>query len=341
MIKLEEIHITQEMLAIITKIEAFNGAWPYMIKSRESLKTILSAQTKLSSIASSARIEGCQLKDYEVEMVLGGMYSSNFKEKDVLETRGYASVFDRIREDYEVLNLNETLIKEFHSTLVQDTSKEEYRKTEKPEQNILAGEPAIDNVSSELAPKLLHILLEDTNNALKQGYNPLLVASAFTANFISINPFGEGNGRLARLITTLILLKSGYNFLFYASFEPIVEESRKSYMFALKKSQSKDEENIWFLYMLRVFEKAALRLEGRMQKDEYLSKEEIFSQLSPIEKDIITAISNKGAIYTTDLLATLDQHKAPTIKKALKALVEKGHIVMNGKGRGTYYEIYR
>lgn len=112
-------------------------------------------------------------------------------------------------------------------------------------------------------------------------------------------------------------------------------------MFALKKSQSKEEENTWFLYMLRVFEKAAIRLESRMQKDEYLNKEEIFSQLSPIEKDIIRAISSKGAIYTTDLLYILDQHKAPTLKKALKSLVENQHIIMHGKGRGTYYEIYK
>lgn len=341
MINLDKICITQEMLSIITRIESLNGAWPYMIESKESLRTILSAQSKLESISSSTRIEGSLLKNYEVEMVLGGIYSSSFREKDVLETRGYASVLDRVREDYEVLSLNEKLLMEFHSTLIQDEAKDEYRKTEKPEQNILAGEPMIDNVSSELAPELLHKLLEETNNALRQGYNPLLVASAFTANFISINPFGEGNGRIARLVTTLILLKSGYSFLIYTPFETIVEESRKSYMFALKKSQSQEEENTWFLYYLRVFEKAISRLEMRIQKDDYINKEEMLSQLSPIEKDIINAISSKGAIYTTELLTVLEKHKAPTIKKALKALVEKKHIKMNGKGRGTYYEIYK
>lgn len=342
MIQLDKIQITPEILNAISKIESFNGAWPYMIKEKDSLRTILKAQTKIASISASSRIEGSLLRDYEVEKVLGGITSPLYRERDIKETRGYAKVYDRITEDYELIALSENIIKEFHSSLISDQARDDYRKTDKPEQNILIGEPPLENALPSVVPELFKELIDNTNTALKQGiYHPLLIVAMFMANFLSINPFGEGNGRIARLTTTLLLLKSGYTFILCHSYETIMEETRKSYIQALKKSQNKEEENSWVIYFLRLFEKTVLRLNARIEKDNYENIEDKYSKFSPIERNIIKAISDRGSLYTTELVALLSNYKTPTLKKALRALVSKEEIVMLGTGRGTYYEMPR
>lgn len=338
MIDINSINITEELLLSISRIETFKGGWPYISKGKDSLLTILRAQAKIASTGSSNRIEGSLLKDYEIERILGGMSSPLFRTRDVIEARGYAEVLSEIVYDYEIIELSEATIQRFHSTLIADEKKTGYRETDKPEQNLLTDEPTIDNASAKDAPAMLQRLIVKTNAQIRNGsYHPIIIAGAFMENFLSINPFGEGNGRLARLITMLILMKSGYGFVSCYPFETIIEETRKSYLTALKKSQQ-DDSNAWLMYFTKVFEKLSLRLEARVSKESTAPIDNRYTNLSPIEQDIVKCISNANSLYTSDLISMLPEYKVPTIKKALRTLVEKKEIIMLGIGRGTYYK---
>ncbi len=339
MININNITITEELLNSICKIELFRGAWSFMTKDKDSLMTILRAQAKIASTGSSSRIEGSLLKDYEVEKVLAGVSSPSFRQRDVREARGYARALSLINDDYEVMQLSEQEIKNLHSILISDKTRDEYRKTAKPEQNILSDEPTIENASALDAPAMLDELIARTNTQIKsEMYHPLLIAAVFMENFLSINPFGEGNGRMARLLSMLILLKKGYYFISYYPFETIFEETRKSYLTALKKSQSQNDSDSWLSYFVKVFEKVSLRLSSRIMRDNSTSEEDRYINLSPIERDILKCILDRDSIYTTELIALLPNYKVPTLKKALKSLVEKKELAMLGVGRGTYYK---
>ena len=159
-------------------------------------------------------------------------------------------------------------------------------------------------------------------------------------HFLTINPFEDGNGRLSRLISSMLMQKAGYSFISYYSFESVIEESRKTYLYALKRTQqtleAESDYSPWLNYFMKTLIKTCTRLEPKLMKQ---NEKEKSSDLSPIEADIIELVRKHGKIYTAIILESLDRYKAPTIKKALANLVLKGEIEQMGKGRGTYYKI--
>lgn len=340
MIDIDKVVISQELLMDISAIEAFRGRFS-TLNIESYYLVLLRAQARISGTAASIRIEGNQLKDYEVERVLSGISSSTYKEKDVLEARGYADALDYINEQYEVLELNETNIKKLHSMIV-EKHETEYRIGVKPKQNIHSDEPDVMNVSAKEIPILTIELLDRTAALIKsRSHHPLLVIALFLAHFLTINPFEEGNGRLSRLLSSLLLQKTGYSFISYYSFESIIEESRKTYLYSLKRTQQSFSEEIdyssWINYFIKTMLKVCTKLEAKIEKEVAKNTRKI--ELSPIENDIASTIKGRGIIYTSQLLEALPQYKAPTIKKALSELVKMDIIELLGKGRGSYYRM--
>lgn len=339
MIHIDKVKISEELLLDISYIEAFNAKFPYISKDSTALN-LLKAQARIAGTAASTRIEGSNLKDYEVERVLGGISSATHKEKDINEARGYAAALDYINENYEIMDINERNLKKIHA-LITASSNSEYRKSGNPHQNIQYDEPDMINASAIEIPTLTIELLNETNMLLKsKSHHPLIVVALFLVHFLTINPFEDGNGRLSRLTSSMLLQKAGYSFISCYAFESIIEETRKTYLYALKRAQqtfkSEPDYSPWLNYFMKTLIKTCTRLEPKLSKQ---SEKEKSSELSPIEADIIELINEHGKIYTAQILESLNWYKAPTIKKALANLVRMSEIEQMGKGRGTYYKI--
>lgn len=340
MLKIDKINITQELLIDISNIETFKGKFSNLGEDSYFLE-LLKAQARITGTAASIRIEGSLLKDYEVERVLSGISSTTFRGKDVTEALGYAAALDYVNEQFEILELTETNLKKLHSMIVEKHDSD-YRKSVKPKQNIQSDEPDVLNANVSDIPKLTIELLGKTDALLKsRSHHPILVIALFIMHFLTINPFEEGNGRLSRLLSSLLLQKSGYSFISYYSFESIIEESRKTYLYALKRSQQSYSGDVdyssWLNYFVKTLLKVCTKLDQRIERER--SKDVKTIELSPIENDIAGAIKEKGIIYTSQLIDTLEQYKAPTIKKALSEMVKMDIIELLGKGRGSYYRM--
>lgn len=340
MIALDKIRITEELLMDICQLEVFNSRLPYIHKN-SYWTNLLKAQARTIGTASSLRIEGIAIKDYEAERLLGGMMSTLHKEKDAAEARGYAEALDYINDYFEIMEINELNLKKLHKMIVQNGDGE-YRKGVKPHQNIQVDEPYVSNAEDHEIPSLTIELLDETDMLLKsKSHHPILVIALFIVHFLAINPFEEGNGRVSRLLLIMLLQKAGYSFIRYQSVEAVIEESRKTYLYALKRTQQTFSGSIdyasWLGFFTKTLLKTCLRLEVRMSKLEKTKANK--DELSPLELDAISTIRQNGKIYTSALVKQLPQYKMPTIKKALSELVAKDIIVMLGKGRGTYYKV--
>ena len=339
MININEVRITHENLMDISILDTFKGRWPEIKERKEGILSLMKAQARVASNAASNRIEGGELRDWEVEKAISGITLSSFRKNDVDDARGFMRAIALISDDYELLPFSEGTIKRFHKTMF---SSDEYRRTQRPIQYLLfdKGEPVIENASPEEAPRLMRALVDETDTLFEsKNYHPLLITGVFIFHLLTINPFEYGNGRISRLMITYLLLKNGYGFIEYYPLETIMEETRKNYLSALKRSQSSKDYTPWLTYFLKTIAKLAVRLEAKLSReDSYYTPEKSEDALSPLERDILEVVRGSKALYTAELLSSLE-YKAPTVKKALRDLVKKDKLRQLGVGRGTYYEL--
>ncbi len=339
MININEVRITHELLMDISRLDVMKGMWSNIKEKKESLLPNMKAQTRIASNAASNRIEGGELRDWEVEKAISGITLPNFKAQDVEDARGFVRAISLISDDYELLPFTEETIKRLHREMFKS---DEYRKTDKPIQNILfdKGEPLIENAAATEAPRLMRALVDESDTLFStKSYHPLIITGIFIFHLLNINPFEYGNGRIARLMTTYLLLRNGYSFIEYYPLEVIIEETRKNYLSALKRSQSTKDYGPFLSYFMKSLAKQTIRLESKLNRDDYISiRAGEDDSLSPLESDILEVVRGAKAMYTAELLSSLD-YKDPTIKKALRELVKKNKLKQLGVGRGTYYKL--
>jgi Fic family protein len=183
-------------------------------------------------------------------------------------------------------------------------------------------------------------LMEWTNQQLQSAeIHPIIVTGLFIYEFLSIHPFQDGNGRLARLLTTLLLLKSDYQFIQYVSFENLVEQKKKDYYEALMDSQkdrySENEKiHAWILFLLGSLETLIQRLEQKYNL--FKSKG---GYLNDRQKKIIEFIEGKQPVKLGDLVNAMPEISVNTLKKDLQYLKAEKFINSVGKNRGAIYLI--
>ncbi|MEL7340118.1 MAG: Fic family protein, partial [Bacteroidota bacterium] len=165
--------------------------------------------------------------------------------------------------------------------------------------------------------------------------HPLIKIGTLIYEFLSIHPFQDGNGRLSRLLTTLLLLKNGYQWIQYVSLEHEVENRKKEYYRSLRNCQSqRPGENIneWIDFFLASLVNVQNKLEAK------LSFSGIESQMAPREKAIYTYIENHPGCKSGEIAQKLDIPN-PTVKRILSQLVKDKLIKKHGKGAGVNYSI--
>ncbi|MEL6944951.1 MAG: Fic family protein [Bacteroidota bacterium] len=181
-------------------------------------------------------------------------------------------------------------------------------------------------------------LIQWTNRSFEnEELHPLIIIGTFVYEFLSIHPYQDGNGRLSRLLTTLLLLRNGYYFMQYASMEIEIEKRKKDYYKALmngQKDRGTEKEIIkdWILFFLDTLEATIKKLEDR-----YAKIKDKKSYLNDRQKEVLKFVKNNEPVKISDVIAALKNWTSYTLKKDMKYLLEEGIIKKMGKARATIY----
>lgn len=346
--KTHSLEITPDILSLIADIDDFRASWRTMTNlAPERLATLKHVAT-IESIGSSTRIEGSKLSDSEIEEILGNLSTQSFTSRDEQEVAGYAEVMDIIFENHAAIQLSENYIKQLHSILLKHSDKDErHRGAYKTLSNSVEAFDADGNsigvvfqtVSPFETPMRMQELVYWTRETLAdKSLHPLLVIGVFIVVFLQIHPFQDGNGRLSRALTTLLLLQSNYAYVPYSSLESIVEQNKEGYYLNLRRTQGtldKDRPNWspWIRFFLTALQK---------QKNRLAEKVNLTEEWSGLPKESVLIMSyahEKGRITLKEATEIIDTVSHGTIKNRLARLVKDGFLSKHGAGRGTWYQI--
>jgi Fic family protein len=334
------------MLKLIAEIDEFKGTWKRMTNLRPDRLQQLRKVATIESIGSSTRIEGSRLTDREVETLLSRLETQSFRSRDEEEVAGYAELMETIFSNFEIIPLTENYIKQLHGILLRYAAKDHHHKgSYKTIPNHVEAFDADGNSLGVIfattspfdTPFQMSRLVETTRLRLSENeLHPLLVIGMFIVCFLAIHPFQDGNGRLSRALTTLLLLRAGYTYVPYVSLESIVEQNKEDYYLALRRTQTTLFSNApdwepWLNFFLRMLKKQKDLLSDR------IALEESLQSLPPLSEQILILTRERGRI-TTGEIARLIEEPRSTIKKRLGELVSSGQLIRHGQGRGAWYE---
>jgi len=339
------IKITPEMLQKIARIDELKGLWTGSVKLSPHVLKQLKMSVIITSTGASTRIEGAKMEDEEIERLIRGLKTKPPKGRDAEEVAGYADLLARIFDNYKNLKLTEGHILQFHEILLHFSSKDKIGKGKyKSSDNIVVAKG--DNgqqvvlfrpTSPYLVKKEMDDVMVWINDVLKKkNVHPILAICNFIFEFLAIHPFHDGNGRLSRALTNLLLLQAGYAYIPYISLEEIIENQQEEYYLSLRGAQrfhKTENEDIttWILFMLDVLQKQAEKsrhLIERDQPEQELSEKQIL---------VLRLFDDNKTLSPKDISAILKEIPLPTIKQALGRLVKLGLINRIGLGRATRY----
>jgi Fic family protein len=188
-------------------------------------------------------------------------------------------------------------------------------------------------------PRLMTELVKWTQSVLhKKELHPLLCIAIFIVAFLAIHPFQDGNGRLSRILTTLLLLRAGYAYVPYSSLESVIEQSKETYYLALRRTQGKIRSDKpdwqpWAIYFLTALKKQKDRLEKKIEREHIL-----IGDLPELSVQILELCRERGRVSVAEI-SKITGISRNTIKDHVAALTEKGHLKRHGAGRGTWYAL--
>jgi len=348
MIHTEKIIITPEILNLISEIDEFKGAWLQIGKLSPDRLLALKKVATIESIGSSTRIEGAKLTDREIEKLLSQVDLKSFQSRDEQEVAGYADVCDLVFSHYDSIPITESSIKQMHTMLLKYSDKDErhrghYKKLpiriEAFDSQGKSHGVIFETTSPLETPgQMEELLLWTKTNLEEKLLHPLVVIALFVVIFLAIHPFQDGNGRLSRLITTLLMLKCGYRYVPYSSLESIIEANKESYYLALQKTQKKWQSDVpdwsaWLLFFLTCLQRQKQHLEVKISKEKLLLKE-----LPQLSREVLDLLRAQGELNISQI-EVLTKANRNTLKKTLAVLVHADYIAMNGKGKAVRYSL--
>jgi Fic family protein len=342
----KKIQVTSEMLQKISRIDELKGLWHGSAKLNPHILKQLKASVIITSTGASTRIEGSRMSDEEIERLIRGLKTKSPKGRDAEEVAGYADLLGRIFDNYKTLKLTEGQILQFHEILLHFSSKDLLGKgAYKSSDNIVVakgdkGEEVVlfRPTPPYLVKKEMDDVLAWTESTLqKKTVHPILAIANFIFEFLAIHPFHDGNGRLSRALTNLLLLQTGYAYVPYVSLEEIIENRKEEYYFSLRGAQrahKTEHEDIttWILFLLEALLTQAELAWNLIEHDE---PERMLS-----EKQIaVLRLFDEGKMLAPKEISSLlkETIPLPTIKQALARLVKLNLLKRGGLGRATRY----
>lgn len=346
MITTDTILVTQELLALLSEVDEFKGAWRALSTIAPERLNALRHVAAVESIGSSTRIEGSKLTDREVERLLGSLEIRRFGTRDEQEVVGYADVMETVFRSWSDISLTENHIKQLHRDLLQYSEKDErHRGNYKTLRN--------DVGAFDAAGKMIGIVFEtaapfDTPRRMAElvawlneereirRLHPLLTVAIFIVVFLEIHPFQDGNGRLSRVLTTLLLLQAGYSYVPYSSLESVIEHSKEGYYLSLRQTQSTirtDAPNWqpWLLFFMRALQQQKRRLAVKVEREKIS-----LATLPELAVKILDYARDQGRVTTRDMVREFGA-SPNTLKATFTSLVDKGLLLRYGGGRSTWY----
>ena len=346
MIRTDTIHITPEVLGLIARIDEFKGAWRALGMLAPDRLSALRRVATIESIGSSTRIEGSRLSDREVERLLSNLAIQTFETRDEQEVAGYAKLMDLVFASWQDFPFNENYLKQMHQILLEHSQKDErHRGNYKTSSNSVA---AFDENSVPIGivfetatpfdtPRLMSELVAWVSDERETTrLHPLLVIAIFVVVFLEIHPFQDGNGRLSRILTTLLLLQAGYAYVPYTSLESMIEANKEGYYLALRQTQGtirSDAPNWqpWLVFFLRSLVEQMRRLEKKVERERI-----VLAVLPALSLQIVEFVREHGRI-TMAAAIKLTGSNRNTLKQHFRDLIERGHLEQYGSGRGAWY----
>jgi len=348
MLKTDTIQITPELLALIAEIDEFKGAWRALgTLAPERLKALRRIAT-IESIGSSTRIEGSKLTDREVERLLADLQIRKFDTRDEQEVAGYAGSMETIFQAWRDIPVTENHIRQLHRDLLRYSVKDERHRGEyKTLSNSVA---AFDESGKQIGivfetatpfdtPRLMAELVAWVNEARELGrLHPLLIVAVFIVVFLEIHPFQDGNGRLSRVLTTLLLLQAGYAYVPYSSLESVIENSKEGYYLALRQTQSTLRTEApnwqpWLLFFMRALQQQKRRLAAKVEREKL-----VMATLPELAVGIIDHARQHGRVTIGDMIRATGASRN-TLKEHFRRLVQQGHLVRHGMGKASWYAL--
>jgi Fic family protein len=341
-----DLRIGAEVLKLIGGIDEFKGAWRAIGRIAPERLSALRRIATIESAAASTRIEGAKLTDREVERLLSNLSIQSFATRDEQEVAGYAEVMESVFAHWNEIALTENHIRQLHRDLLRHSTKDErHRGSYKVLRNDVA---AFDAHGKEIGivfetatpfdtPRLMTGLVTWTNRAFEtKAQHPLVVIAVFVVSLLAIHPFQDGNGRLSRVLTTLLLLKCGYAYVPYASLESVVESSKERYYMALRQTQgtikaANPDWTPWLEYFLGALAEQKSRLEKKIQREHLL-----LGDLPELSVKILELCKQRGRVTVGEIARTTGANRN-TVKDHVAALTKNGQLSRHGAGRGAWY----
>ena len=348
MFRTNTIQITPEILALVARIDEFKGAWRALGTLAPERLSALRRVATIESIGSSTRIEGSKLTDREVEQLLANLEIKRFDTRDEQEVAGYAQVMDVVFNAWQDIPFTENYIKQLHQILLQHSDKDTWHRGQyKTNTNSVAafnehGEQigiVFQTASPFDTPRLMTELVSWVNAQRESKLlHPLLVAAIFVVVFLEIHPFQDGNGRISRALTTLMLLQAGYAYVPYSSMESVIELNKEAYYLALRQTQGTIRTEApnwqpWLVFFLRSLAEQVRRLEKKVEREKL-----VLASLPELSLQIVEFAREHGRVTIGDVIK-LTGASRNTLKAHFRNLVERGHLSQQGSGRGVWYEL--
>ena len=339
-------NIPQNLWQIINQIDELKGRWVGGATLNPQILGRLKRSVLVTSTGASTRIEGAKLSDEDIEKMMRGLSMQKFKDRDTQEVQGYYELLENVFNASEKISFSESTVKHLHRELLKYAEKDklhrgEYKKNENKVEMIDDAGKSIgvlfDTTPAWLTPKEMQELTEWTKEAIiLKEIHPLLIIANFLVKFLNIHPFQDGNGRLSRVLTNLLLLQAGYAYVPYVSHEKLIEDNKADYYLALRKSQKTlktDNPNVvpWLEFFLNVL------LTQSKQAIELLSKENIDKLLSPKQLAVWQYLETVTEA-TPGEIAKNTKVARPTVSQAIGTLLRLKKVERIGQGRTTRYK---
>ena len=339
---------TNELLRLVADIDEFKGAWQAIGRIAPERLSALRRVATIESIGSSTRIEGAALSDGEVERLLANVDVQSFATRDEQEVAGYADTMQMVFGSWQAIDLTENHIKQLHLELLKFSMQDERHRGEYKAlpNHVEAFDPdgrslgvVFETAAPFETPGRMADLVAWTREALNDGgLHPLLVIGVFVVTFLVIHPFQDGNGRLARILTTLLLLRSGYGYVPYSSLESVIERTRDAYYLVLRRTQRSlgsetPDWQPWLAYFLNALQQQKDRLRGRIERERLM-----LGDLPVLSVRILDIARDRGRVSVAEA-ANVTGASRNTIKDHLRALVTARRLARHGAGRGSWYSL--
>lgn len=324
----------------LSQIDRFEGSWKGIERQERQMLKYLKFMATVRSVGASTRIEGSKMTDDEVDIILKELDPSKLEDRDKQEAAGYFQVLDLVSESFADIDIAENNILHLHNQLMKYSEKDQWHKG-KYKQHPNAVEATSADGKKYIVFKTIDpgFATQDAMRNLLEWYNteteihPIVRSAVFVYEFLTIHPFQDGNGRLSRLLTTLLLLKHNYSWIQYISFEHEIENRKAEYYRVLMNCQhqiSKGSIQQWVMFFLDCLINIQIQL---MKKIDIQHTE---SSISPREKKIYQFINNHPGTQSGEIAEKLDI-PLPTVKRILSNMLTAKLLKKSGSGRSTNY----